>query len=176
MHERTEQTGHLRNFAQRWPAQRSASRGDERGQIASRQVQSLAECLSLLALEFNQPMWDVILVEKIVELMALARVAQRNDAQPGELAVATEPPPAHDESVHNRLAHTGELGERAADFDRRNFQNFRLFRLHARTGQRGRALEHCDVADEIALSRCGENLFRAFACFKNFDFATQNNR
>ena len=105
MHERTEQTGHLRNFAQRWPAQRSASRCDKRGQIASRQVQPLAECMSLLTLEFDQPVRDAILVEKIVELMALARVTQRDNAQPRELAIAPEPPPAHDESVHNRLAH-----------------------------------------------------------------------
>src|SRR6266404_8034745 len=102
-------------------------------------------------------MRDAILVEKIVELMTLARLTQRDDAQSGEFAVAPEPPSPHDESVYNGLAHPRELSERAADFDCRNLQNLGVFRLHARTRQRGRALEHCDVADEIALSRCSEN-------------------
>jgi hypothetical protein len=70
-------------------------------------VQPLAKRLALLGFKFDQPMRNAILVEKIVELMALTRIPQRDNAQPGELAVSHEPPPPHDQSLHNRATQTG---------------------------------------------------------------------
>jgi nitrate/nitrite-specific signal transduction histidine kinase len=84
-------------------------------------VETAGERLARFTFKFDQPMRDVILVEKIVELMSLARATQRDDAQPGKLAVAPEPPPAHDQSAHDRLAQTGQLSERTPQLDRRDF-------------------------------------------------------
>src|SRR6266568_3807249 len=65
---------------------------------------------------------------------------------------------------------------RAPDLGCRDFQNFGLFRLHARCGQRGGALQHRNVADEVALPARGEDLLRTFPCFEDFGFAAQDNR
>src|SRR5437867_4899362 len=100
-------------------------------------MEPTAKLLALRTLKFDEAMRDMILVEKIMELMSLPRTTQRDDAQPSELAVAPKSPPAHDNCADNRLAQTRQFGERAPDFDRRNFQNFGLFRLHTRSGQHG---------------------------------------
>ena len=76
----------------------------------------------------------MILVEKIVELMSLPRATRRDNAQPSELAVTPEPPPPHDKRVNNRLAHTWQFGESAAELGCRDLQNFGLLRLYARVG------------------------------------------
>src|SRR6266567_5567821 len=120
-------------------------------------MQALTERPALLAFKFDQPMRNTILVEKIVELMSLARIPQRDNAQSGELTVAHQPPPAHDQSINYRAAHTRQFSERAPDLDRRDFQNFGFFRLHARGGQRGGALQHRDVPDKVTLLSSGEN-------------------
>src|SRR5713101_6431186 len=68
-------------------------------------------------------MRDMILVEKIVELMSLPRATRRDNAQPSELAVTPEPPPQHDKSVNKRLAHTWQFGESAAEIALPCFEN-----------------------------------------------------
>ena len=53
----------------------------------------------------------------------------------------------------------------------RDLQNLGLLGFHPGAGQGRGALEHCDVADEIALTRRAEDLLRLLALFENLDLA-----
>ena len=130
----------------------------------------------MLALKFDEPVRDVIFIEEIIELMSFACVACRENAKPGKFPIASEATATHDECVHDGRAHTRYFGERAPEFGRWHFENFRFRRSHAGGSQGGCALQHRDVADEIALACGRENLFRAIARFENFDLAAQDYR
>ncbi len=112
--------------------------------------------------------------QEIVELPTVAVFARREDAQPGKLVIPLQPLPPHDERVHDQLAHPGKLGERPAELLRRHVQQLGLVRFHARAGERRSALEHRDVADEIARARRGQDLLRAFAIFEDLHLAAED--
>lgn len=57
---------------------------------------------------------------------------------------------------------------------RRHFEEFRFLRFHTRAGERGGALKHGDVADEIAFARSRQNLLRVFTQLVNFQLAAQD--
>jgi hypothetical protein len=138
-------------------------------------VQTFAECLSLFALEFDEPMGDAILVEKIIKLMSFARSGCREDAQPGKFPIASQSFATHDQCLYDRLAHAWQFGERAPEFSRGHVEYLRLFRRHPRCRKDRRALEHRDIAEEIALARGAENLFDVVALLKRLEFAAQDN-
>jgi hypothetical protein len=52
-------------------------------------VKAIAQGLTLFALEFDQTMRDVVLIQKIVELVSVTRAARSEHTQPCELAIAT---------------------------------------------------------------------------------------
>src|SRR5260221_14496921 len=93
-------------------------------------------------------MGNVILVEKIVELVAVSQTILCKNAQPGKLAVALQPLPAHDKRAHDRLAEAGQLHERLANSICRPLQNFALIRLSSRFRHDPRTHEHCNFTDE----------------------------
>lgn len=80
-------------------------------------MQAFAERLSLFALEFNQPMRDVILVEEVVELMTFARAAGGGEnAQTGKFTITSQTTAAHDERIDDGRAHAGYFRESASQF------------------------------------------------------------
>ena len=89
-------------------------------------METFAQGLSLFALKFNEPMRDMIFVEKIIELMAFACAAGRKNAQPGKFRIASQSAATHNECIDNGRADTGQFGERAPKFIGRNVKYLTL--------------------------------------------------
>ena len=70
--ERPQQPGDPRDFAQGRAPQRQPVRGDERRQVATGQAQPLAQRAAVFALKINKPVRNMILIEEIIELAAVA--------------------------------------------------------------------------------------------------------
>ena len=94
--ERPQQTGFPGDLAQRRPAQSTTGRGYENRQITSCQIETFTQRLPLFTLKFYQPMRNAILVEKVIELMSIARIAACQNTHPRKYAIAPKPSPAHD--------------------------------------------------------------------------------
>src|SRR5438034_7942733 len=120
-------------------------------------------------------MRDAILVEKIIELMSIARIAAGQNTHARELAIAAKPPPSHDQRIDDRLAHGRNFRQRAPKFSRRNVKYLGLVRCDSGRTEDRCALEHRYIAHEIALARGSEVIFRAIARLEGFDLAAQNN-
>ena len=120
-------------------------------------------------------MRDVVLVEKVIELPALARLDLGQNPQTGELLVALQPHPPHDERVHDRLADLRHFGQGASQFRRGDLQHLGFFGFHPGARQRRSPLQHGNVAEKIARTCGRENLFRAVAGFESFELALQHN-
>src|SRR5256886_11823837 len=71
-------------------------------------MKTFAQCFALFTLKVYQPMRDAILVEKIIELMSIARVAACQNTHARKFAIATKPAPSHDQRIDDRLAHGGD--------------------------------------------------------------------
>src|SRR3989442_15823387 len=56
-------------------------------------------------------MRDAILVEEIIELMSIARIAAGQNTHSREFAIAAKPPASHDQCIDDCLAHGGKLRE-----------------------------------------------------------------
>ncbi len=166
-HERAEQPGLLRDLAQRRLAQGRAGRRDERREMARGEVETTGQSLTLLALEFNQAMRNVVLPEEIMQAMTFLGIAHGDDAETIKILVPHETAAAHDEGVNDRLGHPGQFGQRASNSTGRHLQDFRLLRFYPRAGQGRGALEHGDIADKVALAWCAENLLGLFASFED---------
>src|SRR5437867_6488374 len=138
-------------------------------------MQTFAQCLSLFALKFDEPMRDTIFVEEIIELTAFACAACSENAQPGKLPIASQSLATHDQCLYDDLAHTGQFGERAPEFGRGHVEYLGFRRGYPHRGQGRRALQHRDIANEIALACSGEDLFRAIARLESLDLAAQDN-
>src|SRR5262245_48798645 len=136
---------------------------------------SFAQRLTLFALEFDQTMQDVVLVQKIVELMSVTPAARSEHTQTGKLVIATQSPSSHDQRVHNWFANPWYFGQDPPEFVRGHVQDLRLGRCHSRSRQRGCALQHSHVADEIALVRDCEFQFDVVPPLEDLYFAAQNN-
>ena len=119
-------------------------------------------------------MRNVIFVEEVVELVAFARAFLRYDAQPGKLAVAPQPLPAHNERAHDRLAYARQLRQRPANRLRGHLQNLGFIRFASRAGQRRCAHEHRHVADEIAGAGRPQDLLLSVARLEDFQPAAQD--
>ena len=133
--QRTQQSGHLRNFAQGRPPQRRPRRRDQRRQIAIRQAKAFAQLLALIARQIDHAMRNVILVEEIVDLMSVAIVRRGQDTEAGELAVTIQSPPPHNERVDDRRADRRYFGQGAPKLRGRDVENFRLVGSDARAGE-----------------------------------------
>ena len=59
-------------------------------------MQPFAECLSLLAFEFNESMGDVIFVQEIIELVSVTIVPRCQDPKSRKLTIATQSAATHD--------------------------------------------------------------------------------
>ena len=138
-------------------------------------MQTFAQCLSLFALEFDEPMRNTILIEKIIKLASFARAGCCENAQPGKFPIASQSFSTHDQRLYDCLAHTGQFGERASKFSRGHVEYLRLVRRYPCCRKDRRALEHCDIAEEIALVCSAENLFDAIALLKRLESAAQDN-
>src|SRR5262245_10261428 len=136
---------------------------------------SFAQRLTLFALEFDQTMQDVVLIQKIVELMSIAGTARSEHTQSGKLVIATEPTSSHDQRVHDWFANPWQLCEHAPELSRRDMKNLGLVRCYARGRERRCALQHCHVADEIALVCDSEFHFDIIPALEDLYFAAQNN-
>ena len=64
-------------------------------------------------LDTHETMRHVILRQEIVEVPTVAVFARRENAKPGKLVIPLQSLPPHDESVHDRLADSGQFGESA---------------------------------------------------------------
>ena len=98
------------------------------------------------------------------------------NAQPGELAVALQPLPAHDERTHDRLAYARQFRERLAKPICGHFQNFALISFASRAGQRRGAHERRHVPDETARARSREDLLLPVARLEDLQLAAQDYR
>src|SRR5437762_930700 len=134
-------------------------------------MKALNQFLALPVLDFDQSMWNVIFIEKIVEQTAIAIIAQGKDAKAGKLAVASKTSSPHDQRIDNQGADSRQFGESATKFVRRNMQNLGRIRGDAGSGQRRGALQHGDVAEKIALATGGEKLFCSVALFEYLNLA-----
>ena len=139
-------------------------------------MQAFAQGAPVFALKVDQPVRDMVFVEKIVELVAVSRTVLRENAQPGKLAVALQPLPTHDERAHDRLADAGQFRERLAKPVCGHFQNFALIRFASRIGQRRGAHEHRNVPDETARACSREDLLLPVARLEDFQLAAQDHR
>ena len=126
-------------------------------------MKTFAQRLPLFALKFYQPMRDAILVEKIIELMSIARVAAGQNTHARKFAIATKPASSHDQRIDDRLAHGGNFRQRAPKFGRRNVKYLGLVRCDSGRTEDRCALEHRYVAHEITLARGSEVIFGAIA-------------
>src|SRR6266478_2341020 len=138
-------------------------------------MKAVAHGLALLALEFNQTMRDVVLVQKIVELMSVTRAAHSQHTQSGKLAIPADSAAPHNERIDDGLAHGRNFRQRASKFGRRNVEYLRLVRCDSGRTEDRRALEHRYVAHEITLARVSQVIFGSVARLERFEFATQNN-
>src|SRR5207237_135374 len=80
-------------------------------------------------------MRDAILVEKIIELMSIARIATGQDTHPREFAIAAKSTPSHDQRIDDRLAHARNFRQRAAKFRGWNMEYFGLIRCDYKTAR-----------------------------------------
>jgi hypothetical protein len=137
-------------------------------------VQTFAEGLSLFGLKFNESMRNAIFVEEIIKLMSFPCPGCCENTQPCKFPVPSQSFSAHDQCFYDRLAHSGQFGECATEFSRGHVEYLRLFRRYPGRRKDRRALEHRDIASEIALARGGENLFDAIALLERLEFAAQD--
>ena len=131
----------------------------------------------VFAVGINQPMGDMIFVQKIVELAAIARAILGDDAQPAKFAVALQPLPAHDERAHDRLAHPRQFRQRLAEPVPTGTSRISL------SPALPRALASAAVPISIATSpmksrgpRRGQDLLLPVARLEDFQFAAQDHR
>src|SRR5262245_14507517 len=136
---------------------------------------SFTEGLALFALEFDQTVRDVVLVQKIVELMSVTPAARSEHTQTGKLVIATEPTSSHDQRVHNRFTDPWQLGQDAPEFSRGHIKDLGLVRCYARGCERRCALQHRNIANEIPLVRNCEFQFDVVPLLEDLYFAAQNN-
>src|SRR3984893_15313296 len=118
---------------------------------------------------------DAVLIVGIIELMTIARIAAGESTQAREFAIATKPPPSHDQGIDDCLAHGGNFRQRAPKFRGRNLKYLCLVRCDSGGTEDRCALEHRYGAHEIALARGSEIVFRVIACLEGFEFAVQTN-
>src|SRR5262245_45128591 len=121
-------------------------------------------------------MRDVVLIQKIVELMSVTRTALSKHTQSGKFAIATQAPSSHDQRVHDRFADPWHLRQHAPEFSRGHVQNLGLVRCHARSRERRCPLQHRHVADEITRVPNREFLFDVVPPLEDLYFAAQDNR
>jgi hypothetical protein len=138
-------------------------------------VKAVAQRLTLFALEFNQPMWDVVLIQKIVESMSLSLVPRSEHTQSRKLAITAQPPASHDQRFNDWFADPWHLGQHAAEFGCGHIQDFGFLRGHSRSRERRCPLQHRYVSNEIAFVRDCELLFDVVPPLKDLYFAPQNN-
>src|SRR5437762_6617520 len=98
-------------------------------------------------------MRDAILVEEIIKLMSIARIAVSQNTHAREYAIAAKPSPSHDQGIDDCLADGGNFRQRAPKCGGRNVEDLGLVRFHSARTEDRCALEHRYVAHEIALTR-----------------------
>src|SRR5207248_4726110 len=91
-------------------------------------MKTFAQCLALFAFKFDQPMRDAILVEEIIELMSIARIAVCQNTHSREFAIAAEPTPSHDQGIDDCFAHGRNFRQSAPKFCGRNVEYLCLVR------------------------------------------------
>src|SRR5258708_35539957 len=94
-----------------------------------------AQCFALFAIKFYQPVRNAILVEKIIELMSIARVAAGQNTHARKFAIASKPPPPHDQRIDDRLAHGGNFPPRAPKVGRPDEEDLCPIRFVSRPTQ-----------------------------------------
>ena len=65
----------------------------------------LRELLPLLTRCVDHPVWIMVFIKKIVELMSFARIAIGQDAQAGKFPIALQTFASHDQRAHDRFTH-----------------------------------------------------------------------
>jgi hypothetical protein len=139
-------------------------------------VKSVGQRLTLFALERDQSMRDVVLIQKIVELTSVTCAARSQYTQSSKFAVPRDSTPPHDQGVHDWFADPWYLSQHAPQFSRRQMKDLSFVRCDPRRRERRCALQHCDVANEIALVPDCEFLFDAIPLLDDLYFAAQDNR
>jgi hypothetical protein len=72
-------------------------------------------------------MRDAILIEEIIELMSISRVATGQNTHSGEFAIAAQPSSPHDQGIDDCLAHRRNFRQGTPEFGCRNVKNLGLF-------------------------------------------------
>src|SRR5207253_874186 len=120
-------------------------------------------------------MRDVVLVEKIVELMSLSRAPRGEHTQSCKLAIATQSPSSHDQRVHDWFANPWHLGKRVPEFISGHRRDLGFVRCSARRRDRRPPFQRRLVAEKVALVRNRELLLHVIPPLEDLYFATQNN-
>src|SRR5207244_12329401 len=97
-------------------------------------------------------MRDAILVEKIIELMSIARIATGQDTHPREFAIAAKSTPSHHQRIDDRLANARNFRQRPAKFPGWNMEYFGLNRRECSRTDDLYASEHRYVPHENTFS------------------------
>src|SRR5258705_8484955 len=104
-------------------------------------------------------MRNAILVEKIIELMSIARVAAGQNTHARKFAIATKPPSSHDQRIDDRLAYGGNFRHRAPKFGPPDEEDLGLLPFYSGRNEDRRAPEHRHVAPQKTPPRRGPGIF-----------------
>ena len=91
-----QETRNPRDFAERWAAQGKAVALDQHRQITLFDIEPLAKFDALITEKIEQAVKDMVLIQKIVDLMALTAPRQGHDAKSRKFAIPLQALPAHD--------------------------------------------------------------------------------
>src|SRR6516162_6474592 len=116
----------------------------------------------------------MVLSEKIVELMSLARITIGQDTQTGKFAIPLETFASHDQGAHDRLTHARNFRQSTSQPCRGNLHDLRLLRFATHSRNNRSPGEHRDVANKITRPGQAKDLFLTIARFKNFEFPAQD--
>src|SRR3954470_18976525 len=105
---------------------------------------------ALFALGVDDPMWNVVFVQEVVDEMSVAIILNGQHAKSGELTIAKQPASSHDQCIDDRIAHARYLGQCATYLVRRHVQDFRFIRSYTGSAEYRRSLQHTDVGQKIA--------------------------
>src|SRR5436190_20661648 len=105
-------------------------------------------------------MRDAILVEKVIELMSIARVAAGQNTHASKFAIATKPASSHDQRIDDRLAYGGNFRQRAPQSGGGNKKYLGLIRCDSGRTVGRRAPRHPYVAHGITRARRSQVMFR----------------
>jgi len=125
-------------------------------------------------LRIDQPMRDMVFVQKIFKLAALARVFGGENAQSSEFRVPLQPLPPHNKRVHNQLTHARQFRQRLAQPTGGHFEDLAFFGPATNVGHCRGSHERRNISGKITRADGPENLFAAIVRVEYLHCAAQD--